>query len=134
VAMTAGSVFGHVASTVSEVGAAMFGAFLIASCAVLAARVWRSTGVERQQLKWVAYVVSLLAVVGPLATFFYDDSVLVQIGNHQPGLQGPAPGAPLSGARHSLASTRNREKPLRRSWARIPQARHFPVRLRTRAA
>jgi hypothetical protein len=79
VAMTAGSVFGHVASTVSAVGAAMFGVVLVASCAVLAARVWRSTGVERQQLKWVAYVVSLLAVVGPLATFFYDDSVLVQI-------------------------------------------------------
>jgi signal transduction histidine kinase len=78
-AMTVGGAIGPTARAVSGVGAAMFVAVLVASCAVLAARVWRSTGVECQQLKWVAYVVSLLAVVGPLAIFFYNDSVLVQI-------------------------------------------------------
>jgi hypothetical protein len=63
-AMTLGAAVGHAASTVSTVGSAIFVTVLVASCVVLAARVWRSTGVERQQLKWVAYVVSLLAVVG----------------------------------------------------------------------
>jgi signal transduction histidine kinase len=78
-AMTAGAAAGHRASAVSVAGSVLFVAVLVASCLVLAARVWRSAGVEREQLKWVAYVVSLLAVVGPLAIFFYNDSVLVQL-------------------------------------------------------
>jgi signal transduction histidine kinase len=60
-------------------GQALFGAALLGAIASLVVRFRRSTGIERQQLKWVAYVVCALAVVGPLAIFFYFDSVAVQI-------------------------------------------------------
>jgi signal transduction histidine kinase len=45
----------------------------------LVLRYRRAQGVERQQLKWVTYVVGLLAVVGPVAIFAYDDSTLVRV-------------------------------------------------------
>ena len=67
--MTAGYVVGQV----------IFGAALVGAVASLIVRFRRSTGIERQQLKWVAYVVCALGVVGPLAIFFYFDSVAVQI-------------------------------------------------------
>ncbi|MGW4210386.1 sensor histidine kinase [Lentzea sp. NPDC004789] len=60
-------------------GQVLFSTSLVTAIAVLVVRFVRSRGVERQQLKWVAYAVSLLAVAGPLAIFLYDDSVLVQI-------------------------------------------------------
>ncbi|WP_210157034.1 ATP-binding protein [Microbispora oryzae] len=61
------------------VGQVLFSASLVMAIVVLVVRFVRSRGIERQQLKWVAYVVALLAVAGPLAIFFYNDSVLVQI-------------------------------------------------------
>ena len=61
------------------VGEVLFVAALLSAIASLIVRFRRSTGIERQQLKWVAYVVSALAVVGPLAIVFYFDSIAVQI-------------------------------------------------------
>ncbi len=60
-------------------GQLLFGIALVGAIASLIVRFRRSIGIERQQLKWVAYVVGVLAVVGPLAIFFYFDSVAVQI-------------------------------------------------------
>ena len=60
-------------------GQVLFGVALLGAIASLIVRFRRSTGIERQQLKWVAYVVCALAVVGPLAICFYFDSVAVQI-------------------------------------------------------
>jgi signal transduction histidine kinase len=60
-------------------GQTLFTATLLAAIVVLFARFAGARGVERQQLKWVAYVVALLAVAGPLAIFFYNDSVPVRI-------------------------------------------------------
>jgi signal transduction histidine kinase len=61
------------------VGQGLFLVALLGAIASLVVRFRRSAGVERQQLKWVAYVVAVLAVAGPLATFAYYDSVLVRI-------------------------------------------------------
>jgi signal transduction histidine kinase len=61
------------------VGQVLFSTSLVIAIVVLVVRFVRSRGIERQQLKWVAYVVALLALAGPLAIFFYNDSVLVQI-------------------------------------------------------
>jgi signal transduction histidine kinase len=52
---------------------------LLAAIVSLILRYRRSTGAERQQLKWVAFTVALLAVVAPFTTFAYFDSVVVQI-------------------------------------------------------
>ena len=60
-------------------GQVLFAVALVGAIASLIVRFRRSSGVERQQLKWVAYVVCALAVVGPLAIAFYFDSVLVRI-------------------------------------------------------
>jgi len=60
-------------------GQVAFSACLVLAIVVLVVRFVRARGIERQQLKWVTYVVALLAVVGPLAIFFYNDSVLVRI-------------------------------------------------------
>ncbi len=61
------------------VGQVLFLAALLASIVSLVARFRRSSGVERQQLKWIAYAVTALAVMAPIAIFFYYDSVLVQV-------------------------------------------------------
>ncbi|WP_433050484.1 histidine kinase [Dactylosporangium sp. CS-033363] len=60
-------------------GQMLFSATLVSAIAVLVVRYRRSTGIERQQLKWVTYVVVLLAIAGPLAIFLYNDSVAVQL-------------------------------------------------------
>jgi hypothetical protein len=60
-------------------GQVLFTLTLLAAIASLVARFRRSTGIEHQQFKWVAYVVGVLAVVGPLAIFAYDASALVRI-------------------------------------------------------
>ncbi|CRK58205.1 putative two-component system sensor kinase [Alloactinosynnema sp. L-07] len=60
-------------------GQVLFNVTLLAAIGSLVHRFHRSTGVERQQLKWIVYVVSVLAVVGPLAGFAYNDSALVRI-------------------------------------------------------
>ncbi len=93
--MTVGAAFGHASDPdfrsgrnpyaidglepVYLVGQVLFSASLVVAIVVLVVRFVRSRGIERQQLKWVTYVVALLAVAGPLAIFFYNDSVLVQI-------------------------------------------------------
>ncbi len=64
---------------VYTVGQVLFAAALVGAVASLIVRFHHSTGIERQQLKWVAYVVCALAVVGPLAIAFYFDSVAVQV-------------------------------------------------------
>ncbi len=60
-------------------GQACFAVTLLAAVAALVARFRHAAGVERQQLKWIAYVVAVLAVVGPLAIFFYHDSLAVRV-------------------------------------------------------
>jgi signal transduction histidine kinase len=60
-------------------GQALWALTLLAAIASLILRYRRCGSVERQQLKWVAYVVGLFAVVGPLAILFYYDSVAVRI-------------------------------------------------------
>jgi signal transduction histidine kinase len=61
-------------------GQVLFTAALLAAIGSLIVRFHRSSGVERQQLKWVAYVVALLAVFAPAATVAYNDSVPVRVG------------------------------------------------------
>jgi signal transduction histidine kinase len=64
---------------VHATGQALFVIAFVAAVASLIVCFRRSVGVERQQLKWVAYAVSALAVVGPLAVVTYYDSVPVRI-------------------------------------------------------
>ncbi|MFL6158983.1 MAG: hypothetical protein ACJ72D_23085, partial [Marmoricola sp.] len=52
---------------------------LVLAVASLAARFRRSEGEERQQLKLIFWFACILAVVGPLASFAYNSSVLVQV-------------------------------------------------------
>ena len=54
-------------------------ASLLFAIASLAARFRRSAGVERQQLKLIFWFACLLAIVGPVAGFAYNSSVLVQV-------------------------------------------------------
>jgi hypothetical protein len=70
---------GHGMAVVYVAGELLFVAALLGAIASLIVRFRRSTGIERQQLKWVTFVVSALAVVGPLAIAFYFDSIAVQI-------------------------------------------------------
>lgn len=97
VSLMLGSAFGHatdstfrsgrnpyaVGSQVFDVlyviGQVVFLLSLLAAIGSLVARFRRSSGIERQQLKWIAYAVTALAIMGPVAIFFYYDSVLVQI-------------------------------------------------------
>jgi signal transduction histidine kinase len=60
-------------------GLVLFLASLLAAVTALVMRFRRAAGIERQQLKWVAYAVTALAVLTPLAVLFYYDSVVVQI-------------------------------------------------------
>ncbi|WP_433209743.1 histidine kinase [Dactylosporangium sp. CS-047395] len=66
-------------SSVYLAGQLLFSATLVTAIVVLVVRYRRSTGIERQQLKWVTYVVGLLAIAGPLAIFLYHDSIAVQL-------------------------------------------------------
>ena len=94
-ALIAGSAFGHasdaqfsaganpyaVAGTdwLTSVGEVMvIGSMLVAIWSLIS-RFRHSTGVERAQLKWLAYVVSALAIVAPFAILFFDSSVIVRI-------------------------------------------------------
>jgi signal transduction histidine kinase len=93
--MTIGAAFGHSSDPmfgsgtnpyatagwepVYVAGQVLFTIALLGAIGSLVVRYRRSTGVERQQLKWVAYAVGLLAVTGPAAIFAYDDSPLVQV-------------------------------------------------------
>ncbi|MDP8968494.1 MAG: hypothetical protein M3N04_07835, partial [Actinomycetota bacterium] len=95
--IAAGSAFGHAADSAFAsgenpyaiggigaeaayiVGQVLFLTAFLAAVASLIVRFRRSAGVERQQLKWIAYAVSAFAVVGPLAAVAYHDSVLVQV-------------------------------------------------------
>jgi signal transduction histidine kinase len=52
---------------------------LLTGVAAFVARFRSAVGVERQQLKWVAYVVCVLAVVGPAAIVAYHDSLVVRV-------------------------------------------------------
>lgn len=52
---------------------------LLAAIASLLTRFRHAEGVERQQLKWFAYVACALAVVAPLSAAFYYDSALVRV-------------------------------------------------------
>ncbi|MFI5957760.1 histidine kinase [Cryptosporangium sp. NPDC051539] len=61
------------------VGQVLFLGCLLAAIGSVIVRFRRSTGVEHQQLKWVAYALALLAVIGSLATFLYNDSALVRV-------------------------------------------------------
>ncbi|GAA4464000.1 histidine kinase dimerization/phosphoacceptor domain-containing protein [Phytohabitans houttuyneae] len=95
VLMTVGAAFGHSTDPrfdsgsnpyavaglepVHLAGQVLFIVALLAAIGSLIARFRGATGVERQQLKWVAYVVGVLAVVGPLAIVAFDDSALVRI-------------------------------------------------------
>jgi signal transduction histidine kinase len=95
VLMAAGAAFGHSSDPTFDsgtnpyavagwepvyvAGQVLFTISLLAAIASLVARFRRSTGVEREQLKWVVYVVSLLAVVGPMAIVAYNDSAPVRV-------------------------------------------------------
>ncbi|GAA0240373.1 sensor histidine kinase [Cryptosporangium japonicum] len=61
------------------VGQVVFLGCLLAAIGSVVVRFRRSTGVEHEQLKWVAYALSLLAVAGSAATFLYNDSALVRV-------------------------------------------------------
>ncbi|MGX6605023.1 sensor histidine kinase [Micromonosporaceae bacterium Da 78-11] len=92
---TAGAAFGHSSDPMFEagvnpyavagwepvyaVGQVLFTVALLGAIASLIVRFRRSTGVEHQQLKWVAYVVAMLAVIGPPAIFRYNESALVRV-------------------------------------------------------
>ena len=67
------------AAVTYALGQALFLTALIGAIAGFIVRFRRSRGVERQQLKWIAYAASGLAVIGPLAGVTYGDSVLVEI-------------------------------------------------------
>jgi hypothetical protein len=67
------------AEVIFALGQAVFLVALVGAIAALLVRFRRSWGVERQQLKWIAYLASALAVIGPLAIAAYGDSVLVEI-------------------------------------------------------
>ena len=73
------AVDGEFMTIVYASGQVVFAAALVGAIASLVVRFRRSTGIERQQLKWIAYVGCALAVVGPLAIAFYFDSVAVRI-------------------------------------------------------
>jgi signal transduction histidine kinase len=60
-------------------GQVLFTVALLAAIGSLVVRFRRSTGVERQQLKWVVYVVGVLALVSPLGIFTYNDSVVARM-------------------------------------------------------
>ncbi|EXG82076.1 histidine kinase [Cryptosporangium arvum] len=60
------------------VGQGLFLVSLLGAIGSVILRFRRSTGVEHQQLKWVAYSLSLFAVVGPLAIIYFNDSALVR--------------------------------------------------------
>jgi signal transduction histidine kinase len=60
-------------------GQLLFASAFVASVAAVVVRFRRSRGIEREQLKWIAYVLCLLAVAGTAATFAYDDSILVRV-------------------------------------------------------
>jgi signal transduction histidine kinase len=60
-------------------GQLLFTLTLVAAIVSIGVRFRRSSRVERQQLKWVTYAVGLLAVVGPVAIFWYDESAAVRV-------------------------------------------------------
>lgn len=67
------------AEVILAVGQLLFVAALLAAFVSLVVRFRRSSTDERQQLKWLAYPASALAVVGPLAAVGFYDSLPVQI-------------------------------------------------------
>ncbi|TQS46521.1 sensor histidine kinase [Cryptosporangium phraense] len=60
-------------------GQVLFLACLLAAIGSVIVRFRRSSGVEHQQLKWVAYALFLLALAAVPAIFWFNDSALVQI-------------------------------------------------------
>ena len=67
-----------------SVANAAFGVFLLVNFGLLAVsaislvlRLRRSTGIERQQLKWFVYAVALLALVSPLGILIFGDGSLI---------------------------------------------------------
>ncbi len=68
-----------VVGVIGAIGSVGFLIALVGAGAALLVRFRNAERAEREQLKWVAYVVGLLAMVGPFAIFWYYDSQLVQI-------------------------------------------------------
>jgi signal transduction histidine kinase len=60
-------------------GQVLFLASMLTAITALVVRFRHARGIERQQLKWVAYAVSALAVLTPFAVYFFYDSVVVQV-------------------------------------------------------
>ncbi|SHN47670.1 ATP-binding protein [Cryptosporangium aurantiacum] len=61
------------------VGQALFLVCLLSAIGSVVVRFRWSAGVERQQLKWIAYALALQAVAGTFATFYFHDSWLVRL-------------------------------------------------------
>jgi hypothetical protein len=61
------------------VGSALLSAALLASVVAFAVRLRRARGIERQQLKWVAWAAASVGLVMPFAIAFWYESVLVQV-------------------------------------------------------